>query len=343
MLVTRLFVQEVKNKRDSAKKDWCFTLNNYDENQNTEMERILIDESVVRYAIYGKEVGRSGTPHLQGYLCLVKKQRFDSVKKLFGIDQEGRNKGTHDQARDYCKKDGNFKEFGIDEGGASRRSDLTTAASELREGKSIKDIALDHPVTYIRNYRGLHQYLHMIQEPVAVDGLRGHWFHGKSGVGKTRSSTGKHPNCYKKPQNKWWDGYAGESVVCMEDVDNLNEGMCHLLKNWTDRYPVTGESKGGTVPLQHTAFVITSNFTIEELVNSQVAEGKREQMLEALERRFIQYELKREWIPVGVENGKVATGDWITTSTPPLPDVFGPHNGPLGNSTTKPVEFETVV
>ncbi|KAG7356496.1 RNA helicase [Nitzschia inconspicua] len=124
----------------------------------------------------------------------------------------------------------------------------------------------------------------MIHEPIAVDGLRGHWLHGKPGVEKTRSATGKYPNCYKKAQNKWWDGYAGESIVCMEDVDNLNDGICHLLKNWTDRYPVTGESKGGTVPLQHTAFVCTSNFTIEELVNAQVSEGKREQMLEALER-----------------------------------------------------------
>lgn len=331
-------------KRDSPKKDWCFTLNNYDDTQTTKMETILVDESVVRYAIYGKEVSRSGTPHLQGYLCLVKKQRFDQVRKLFGIDElhlEGRSKGTHEQARDYCKKDRSFKEFGINEGGAGRRSDLKAVATELREGKSMKEVALDHPALYIRNFRGLHQYLHMIQAPVAVNGLRGHWLYGKPGVGKTRSATGKHPNCYKKPQNKWWDGYAGESIVCMEDVDNLNEGMCHLLKNWTDRYPVTGESKGGTVPLQHTAFVCTSNFSIEELVNKEVSEGKRQQMLEALERRFIQYELKREWIPVGVENGKVSAGEWVTTSSPPLPDVFGPHNGSPDNITAKPIEFES--
>ena len=158
-------------KRDQPKKDWCFTLNNYDDNQITKMETILVDGSVIRCAIYGKEVGRSGTPHLQGYLCLIKKQRFNQFRKLFGIDElhlEGRSKGSHEQARDYCKKDGNFKEFGIDEGGAGRCSDLKAVAAELREGKSMKAVALDHPALYVRNYRGLHQYLHMIHEPVGL-------------------------------------------------------------------------------------------------------------------------------------------------------------------------------
>ena len=81
---------------------------------------------------------------------------------------EGRSKGSHEQARDYCKKDGNFKEFGIDEGGAGRCSDLKAVAAELREGKSMKAVALDHPALYVRNYRGLHQYLHMIHEPVGL-------------------------------------------------------------------------------------------------------------------------------------------------------------------------------
>ena len=82
----------------------------------------------------------------------------------------------------------------------------------------------------------------------------------------------------------------------MEDVDNLNDGICHLLKNWTDRYPVTGESKGGTVPLQHTVFVCTSSFTIKELVNAQVSEGKREQILEALARATIHPIRTKTWV-----------------------------------------------
>ncbi|KAG7356497.1 putative viral replication protein [Nitzschia inconspicua] len=92
---------------DTAKKDWCFTLNNYDDNQIAKMETILTDGSVIRYAIYGREVGRSGTPHLQGYLCLIKKQRFNQVRKLFGIDEvhlEGRSKGTHEQSETIARK-----------------------------------------------------------------------------------------------------------------------------------------------------------------------------------------------------------------------------------------------
>jgi len=39
----------------------------------------------------------------------------------------------------------------------------------------------------------------------------------------------------------------------------------HLVKIWGDRWACTGEIKGATVALQHTHFVVTSNYSIEEL------------------------------------------------------------------------------
>ena len=63
-----------------------------------------------------------------------------------------------------------------------------------------------------------------------------------------------------KDVNKWWDGYEDEKVVVLDDVDpsfKMMSGMTNRLKVWSDRYPVNGEVKGGTVPLQHDVFILS--------------------------------------------------------------------------------------
>jgi hypothetical protein len=80
-----------------------------------------------------------------------------------------------------------------------------------------------------------------------------------------------------KGQNKWWDGYQGQATVILDDMDT--DCLGHLLKIWSDKYSCTGEVKGGTVPLMHTKFIVTSNYRIEELFKDPI-------MAAALKRRF---------------------------------------------------------
>lgn len=67
----------------------------------------------------------------------------------------------------------------------------------------------------------------------------------------------------KNSLNKWFDGYEGEKVIIIDDLDETFLG--HYLKIWLDHYACTGEIKGGQVALQHTTLIITSNFTPAEL------------------------------------------------------------------------------
>jgi len=58
---------------------WCFTYNNYDPDQIDQLEQILRHEC--KWYVFQEEVGEeTGTPHLQGTLCLKIKQRLTQLK-----------------------------------------------------------------------------------------------------------------------------------------------------------------------------------------------------------------------------------------------------------------------
>lgn len=90
----------------AASKHWCLTWNNYPE----DFLEAFQDSSIERY-ILGKEVGESGTPHIQGFVTFKPKKRPLSVIPVKEIHWE--------KARDvkasiaYCAKDGDYILKGI--------------------------------------------------------------------------------------------------------------------------------------------------------------------------------------------------------------------------------------
>lgn len=88
---------------------WVFTLNNYTEDDVSRLGRLGgdLDRSGVSYLCYGREVGESGTPHLQGFVILSRRRHLAGVREL--ISTRGHFeicRGTPQQASDYCKKGG---------------------------------------------------------------------------------------------------------------------------------------------------------------------------------------------------------------------------------------------
>lgn len=61
----------------SPSKHWCFTFNNYTQEDISSI--VQIDSSIVPKYVFQEEVGESGTPHLQGYICFSEKKRPKSV------------------------------------------------------------------------------------------------------------------------------------------------------------------------------------------------------------------------------------------------------------------------
>ncbi|GAH09699.1 unnamed protein product, partial [marine sediment metagenome] len=94
---------------------WCWTLNNPTPDECAHIGCLCVESppGYCRYLVMGHEVGEAGTPHLQGYLELVKQVRMTWLQEHVNdrAHYEGR-RASREAARDYCKKDGEWLEFG---------------------------------------------------------------------------------------------------------------------------------------------------------------------------------------------------------------------------------------
>lgn len=240
---------------------WCFTLNNYDE-LAIEHVRSILKNDQIRYAIFGKEVGESGTPHLQGYIAFLKVQRFSAVKRAIPSAHWEVAKGNEQQNYDYCSKEGDFEEFGR-RSEQGKRTDISACIEALKEG-GMKRVIEEHAETFTKYYRGLEALEYRLNNsPYTHTDCRGVWIWGPPGTGKSHTARELFPDAYIKAQNKWWDGYAQEKAVILDDLDTPALG--HHLKIWADKYACSGEFKGGTVHLRHEVFIVTSNYTPDQL------------------------------------------------------------------------------
>lgn len=133
----------------SRSRYWCFTINNY--TQEVE-DRISGLRSIVDYLIYGREVAESGTPHLQGFVSFPSRKTLNQVR----VYLEG---GHCTIARfvtasiTYCKKDGDFTEFGTEpDVTQGKRNDLESAKEDIQNGMTNMDDLMEHHSSVFARY-----------------------------------------------------------------------------------------------------------------------------------------------------------------------------------------------
>lgn len=100
-------VKKAKKEQTQTCFAWCFTLNNYEQDDIQKIIDSCIKNS--KLYIFGEEVGgECGTPHLQGYITdFNKKWRWTSLKLNNKIHWE-RAKGDVESNVKYCSKDGKY-------------------------------------------------------------------------------------------------------------------------------------------------------------------------------------------------------------------------------------------
>lgn len=253
-------------------RNWCFTLNNYSEEDIERFNGYFNEEeSLIKFGIIGKEVGESGTPHLQGFLQLHNQCRLRTLQLYFdGRAHWEMMRGKCHQAIAYCEKDGDFITVGT--------RPLTQSEKGQKEKRRYED-AWENAVAgnldeidadiRIRHYNTLKRITLDHQLAGDVDTLapetRMRWYYGVAGSGKSRSARDEFPDAYLKMCNKWWDGYSGQETVILEDFDKKHEVLIHHLKIWADIYPFLMEVKGGASKIRPRLVIVTSNYHPQEI------------------------------------------------------------------------------
>lgn len=247
---------EHKHKRY---RNCCFTINNYNEDDIQRLKKLWKNDKV-KYIIFGKEIGKKGTPHLQGYCEFTGRPTFLSLQKIFRGGHFEPRKGTSKQAANYCKKENDYWEKG-DISQPGKRTDMQDIRNKLLKKKPIKDIALKYPGQYIRYHKGINALNNIINNIPRTEKPFVTWIYGKSGVGKTKYVFDNHKDIYIKDETKWWDGYNNNEAILIDDFEGI--WPFRSLLRFLDRYPYQGEYKGGYTHINSPYIYFTSEFPPE--------------------------------------------------------------------------------
>jgi hypothetical protein len=152
-------------------KNFCFTLNNYTDEDLTRIDDLIKGDKRICYLIYGKEVGSEGTPHLQGFISFTTKKRWLDVKAIIGGEPHVEVSRNVMASIQYCKKEGDFKEFGSRQAGQGKRGDLDEfkKAVKSKEIRTLRDAREKFSEIYAKYPRFCVEYLQDNQPEVQIE------------------------------------------------------------------------------------------------------------------------------------------------------------------------------
>lgn len=238
-------------------RSWCYTLNNY-----TLDEVIAIEGIECRYHIWGLEVGDTGTPHVQGYIEFDGVMRLAGMKKLIERAHWEKRRGTREQARVYCMKDGEWDERGdFAAGGQGTRNDIHRLVGMVRTGEKMLDIMEEMPEVAARNMRFMEKYIELVEKDASRDFRKVEVavLVGDAGSGKSRIVHDLEPTVFTVNTDETFpfDGYDGEDAIL---IDDFYGGLKYSnLLRVLDGHQYRVNVKGGHRYARWTRIYITSN------------------------------------------------------------------------------------
>jgi len=262
------------NRRKQAKR-WCFTLNNYTE-QEEAAAGAAAEGGDIAAAVIGREVGEQGTPHLQGYLELVRKCTLVALKRRHGWLARAHlevARGTPVQAAEYCRKEGQvLVEFGVFRDSPHASNGLARARAIIGAGGAFEELYQEEQTfeVAVRYEKGLRSYADFAQASNELRvGLRVLYYHGAPGSGKTRAvyEETAADRVYWHACGNWFDGYAGQEVAVFDDFNPGGISFQWLLR-LLDIYPLRVPVKGGFRHWKPRTIFITSNVPPDALYDT---------------------------------------------------------------------------
>jgi len=187
-----------------------------------------------------------------------------ALKKLCPNSHWEAARGTNAEASEYCKKEGDFMEWGElpAENGKKRKCEVLLEM--VIEGKTDCEIMELEP-SALFHQRALEAARYKFQKKEAQKwrdvNVLALW--GSTGVGKTKRARELLPNAFivHLGGKEWWDGYEGEEELIIDDYDNCV--TCLRMLAILDGHPLRLPIKGGFVWALWKRVVITSNIAPE--------------------------------------------------------------------------------
>ncbi len=241
---------------------WCLTVNNPSND-----DRVLFnDYTDVRYAIWQLEVGDSGTPHYQAYVEFKKAMTLHACARLHPAGHWEPRRGTREGAREYCRKEESRTagpwEHGRWETDQGRRTDITEVKRKIDEGMDERQLWEEHTGHMLRYAKSWDRYKNLKLEP-RHEKTQVRVYYGQTGAGKSyyvnelAGPTAFWLTAPKAKDEVWWDGYAGQEDVVIDEFYGWLRW--NQLLRLLDAYPLTVPVKGGMVQFCAKRIWITSN------------------------------------------------------------------------------------
>lgn len=299
--------------RKSKSRGWHFVINNYFEEDEDFIGELYFVEGA-KYVVAGREIAPTTlTPHLQCYVYFNEPVRFSKMKDLHPTAAWFKARGSAQQNRAYCSKNGDFLELGEipltpSDGAKMTNTERWTLAKEGR----FEELDPEN----VKIYEYIYAKYQTVEDRPILDNV---WIYGPSGCGKSSRVRQEHEAFYSKPMNKWWDGYQREDVVVLDDFDpNHGSYLSYYLKIWADHYSFNAEVKGGMMHIRPKTIIITSQYTIEDCF--RLKDGSPDHpTIDAISRRFKRLNYSGFF-------GQFVDPNFIGNPVPaPIPDVFPMH------------------
>lgn len=244
----------LKPQTSSRTRGITWTIFNYDDNLISALKDYARSET--EYMIFGYEVcPTTQKKHLQGYHYYKNARAYpnDKFRKVADGVRDFISKGSPQQNTEYCSKGADIWTFG-DLPSQGERTDWNEALNHLHTGRVI-DVIKDQP-HLIPCVRALERIKALTLQPLNRD-VEVFVLIGEAGSGKSRWCYDSYPDLFTKPSGAWFDGYAGETTLLLDDF--YGELDYATLLKVLDRYPLQVPVKGGFLWAQWTRVLITSN------------------------------------------------------------------------------------
>lgn len=246
------------------------TWNNWQKDFETKEHAFIYFKELphIKAFILGFEVGEQGTPHIQAVIQFKQPKTFNTLRDYFKNNHIER---IHDlkASVDYCKKTGDFMEFGKLTG-QGQRTDLEEFTQAIIDGYSDMELLTEFPVQTQRYLNNIDKIRQMVLAEYYQKNLRHNlkvvFISGNPGVGKTRYIYQKHNIAdiyrvcsYENP----FDNYKSQKILVLDEYNNqLN---VQLLLNILDIYPLLLPARYADKWACYEQVYVISNYDFEDL------------------------------------------------------------------------------